>query len=124
MNLKINELRRGNKLKHGGVVVDIDARSIFDMWDNDGITKLGYKAIQLTEDWLLRFGFEKRGKTGCSFQYFIGTNPITHDWLFDILWQDKQDYPFYRNGFHTIKYVHQLQNLYFALTGEELEFKN
>ena len=28
------------------------------------------------------------------------------------------------NEICTIKYVHQLQNLYFALTGEELELKN
>ena len=30
---------------------------------------------------------------------------------------------FYKNGYFIIKYVHQLQNLYFALTGEELTIK-
>ena len=35
--------------------------------------------------------------------------------------RNTKSYPFYINGYHEIKYVHQLQNLYFALTGEELE---
>jgi hypothetical protein len=79
--------------------------------------------IPLTKEWLLKFGFEKRITVGHSVQYFIGKNPITHDWLFDILWLDGYSAPFYRNGFHKIQYVHQLQNLYYDLTGEELTIK-
>ena len=75
--------------------------------------------IPLTEEWLLKFGFQKRAD-GMSVDWHIGINEITHDWLFDIKWIDGFEYPFYRNGRHVIKYVHQLQNLYFALTGEEL----
>jgi len=82
------------------------------------------KPIPLTEEWLLRLGFKKRVTIGHSVQYFIGINPVTQDWLFDIVWQDSQEFPFYRNGHFKIQHIHQLQNLYFALTGEELKIKN
>jgi hypothetical protein len=83
--------------------------------------------IPLTPGILEKSGFKKRDQGVCDY-YFIGTNPITHDWLFDLVWLKKpigghEDAPFYKNGFHMIKNVHQLQNLYFALTGEELEVK-
>src|SRR5690606_23175982 len=74
----------------------------------------GFVAIPLTEDWLLRFGFELSGRSlkiknfgrfiftelGCSF-YPAG---------------------YLKTGLKVdMQYVHQLQNLYFALTGKELE---
>lgn len=84
--------------------------------------------IPLTEEWLERFGFEKReGSVGDSF--YIGINPVTKDWMFDIVWLKNmmdysyEDFPFYRNGHFRIQYVHTLQNLFFSLTGQELELK-
>jgi hypothetical protein len=74
--------------------------------------------IPLTEEWLERLGFRKV--------------PVYKGNLSHLQWN--KDY----NGFFVglqihegglyygrmeIKYVHQLQNLYFALTGEELEIK-
>jgi hypothetical protein len=58
--LKANELRIGNLLKRNGIVVTIDGRSIFDIWDDDGIVKLGYEPIEITENLLLKMGFKKR----------------------------------------------------------------
>lgn len=78
--------------------------------------------IPLTEEWLLKFGFQARYTIGHSAQYYINENPVTHDWMLSILWLEGDDCPFYKNGHHKIKYVHQLQNLYFALTGEELTY--
>jgi len=75
--------------------------------------------IPLTEEYLLKFGFEKRNE-GTSDAWHIGMNPVTHDWLFDLVWIKGYQYPFYRNGLFMIKSVHQLQNLYYAMTGEEL----
>ena len=85
------------------------------------------KPIPLTEEWLLKFGF---GEMGLSLGYFY--KPIcgnfsicSEDFIFNI------NYKRYAvsnvisvdlHGFE-IKYVHQLQNLYFALTGEELTIK-
>lgn len=70
----------------------------------------------LTEEWLLKAGFEFKGKR------------ISKDWFY--LWNDDNKIVFAlaemqdeTGTYLEIKYVHQLQNLYFALTGKELEFK-
>ena len=66
--------------------------------------------IPLTEDWLERFGFEYSDLNGDSglwkippFQIYGKYNQFIYDYELDV------------------NYVHQLQNLYFALTGEELK---
>lgn len=81
------------------------------------------KPIPLTPEWLERAGFEKKVDGFISTKWHIGINPVTQDYLFDVTWLSNFDRPFYRNGHFKIDYVHQLQNLYFALTGTELEFK-
>ena len=64
-----------------------------------------YKPIPLTEDILL----DLRKKLKSFFDY----NLIN----------DENNYFLFFNGFRIyIKYLHQLQNLYFALTSNELEF--
>jgi hypothetical protein len=85
-------------------------------------TKLKYKLnttipIPLTGDWLLKFGFKKPA----------------HSWICDKFHLSEWDkYPlhwivsFNKNNAVIVlklKYVHQLQNLNFALTGEELTIK-
>ena len=75
--------------------------------------------IPLTEQWLLRFGFEKGDDM--IFQHQINTTTAISIRLPDkeisiyngINWCD-----WYEINFQN---VHQLQNLYFALTGEELK---
>lgn len=80
--------------------------------------------IPLTEEWLVKFGFVENkdnlyGKNWLSPTYGYGkkirilpcVNKINYLWQYS-------DY----NSI-TIKYVHQLQNLYFELTGEELTIK-
>ena len=75
--------------------------------------------IPLTEEWLLKFGFIKKYQT---FE-FKGLNidgTVVH-FSFD-KW--RSEYDIENCDFTEIpaecKYVHQLQNLYFALTNEEL----
>jgi hypothetical protein len=76
--------------------------------------------ITLTEEWLLRFGFKK---SKVSSQFDKGKLTI----------QIANELEYHKNGrvyfnswailYESIRYVHQLQNLYHALTGEELEIK-
>ena len=73
-----------------------------------------YQPIPLTEEWLLKFGFEKPA----------------HSWGNDIIHLSEwDDFPLNwcvainKNNailVQKLKYIHQLQNLYFVLTGEEL----
>lgn len=77
--------------------------------------------IEITEEWLIKFGFECKNK--CEFKDLsLSVGGI-------LFYSDSQDnyseicvftgYDFEISLFH-MKYVHQLQNLYFAITGKEL----
>ena len=83
-----------------------------------------FKPIPLTEEWLLKFGFEKEVeyKKKINFSRFHlfqinASNPYNdNENEFKVnFYQSKQTVELCR-----IKHVHQLQNLYFALTNEEL----
>lgn len=86
-------------------------------------TSLPNKPIPLSEDVLLRLGFEIDSvDRPILYADYKVMNPITHDYMIEL--KNVDTGWFYRNGYFKIDYVHQLQNLYFALCGEELTFKN
>ena len=114
-NLIYSRLIGSDRKKVVGVDIDVMKNII------EGTTYFDYKPIPLTKEILLNAGFNTRTTAGHSVDYFIGENPITHDWLFHICWLERNECPFYKNGHFLIHYVHQLQNLYRFLCGEELE---
>ena len=76
-----------------------------------------YEPILLTEEWLLKFGFEWKQIKDLSsytlpklelYHYSSNNNKIFFE---------------YADGEVELKYVHQLQNLYWVLCGEELTIK-
>jgi hypothetical protein len=91
-----------------------------------------FKPIPLTEEWLLKLGFKNDGTKEDNEFYskeILGDNKSTYkifirinDGISDCLISEKISYS---ESEHVIvpkfvKHVHQLQNLYFALTNEEL----
>ena len=82
--------------------------------------------IPLTEEILLKFGFNKDYKKG-----YIGIDVSNSDFvLTEPLkmgeWQTNYTFQFETGSvpkFKEIEYVHQLQNIFFSLCGEELTFK-
>ena len=71
------------------------------------------KGIPLTEEWLVRLGFKKISPHGSIWK--LGNFHV----------QDFIQLGIYECNNHVkIKYIHQLQNLYFALTGEELKLND
>ena len=114
--MKATELRIGNWVSNGGSIPVAQIRDGEDI--DDHIDYDCYFPIPLTEEWLVRFGANKADKT------IYGDNVYSIDelYMFDIkndslsvnsnVWLDIP-----------VIYVHQLQNLYFALSGEELEIK-
>ena len=125
--MNANELRIGNLtyMKSKNKIYMVDCGSDIDKSDD-------LEPIPLTKEWLLKFGFEKNRD---SFSKNIGlfskeerlsfsggdlyitdsekSNTIPTDII--MLWDKDVMKNFY---------VHQLQNLYYALTGEELILKN
>lgn len=99
--------------------------------NNDGYGCNGIKPIPLTEDWLIDLGFSKMTDT-TPYNYRIHKSKMFFYIRYGTFTTDggKTDLIgfnglFIANKFvRVIKYVHELQNLYFALTGEELELKS
>jgi hypothetical protein len=107
--MKANELRIGNWYDHNGIPTQVTPNTIEEVWEAE---RIWCKAIPLTEEWLFNFGFisnpyEDRYEKGSIHIECIKTKGETYLWI--------------ENMPH-IKYVHQLQNLHFALTGEELTY--
>lgn len=103
--LKANELRIGNLVntKYGiKVVTDINVNQ-YCFFLEDHVTP-----IKLSEKWMLELGFED-GEEG---HYYI--NKFIINIYGEVYWGDSEEW------LGELQYVHQLQNLYFALTGEEL----
>jgi hypothetical protein len=106
--MKANELRIGNWYHWyafgKNYEYQVEAIDLIQNYKN-------FEPIPLTEEWLIRFGFEgtefmiAKG----NFIYHKGNKTLT--WfgvmLLNSLWDE----------------VHKFQNLHFALTGEELELK-
>ena len=123
------ELRIGNYFFIGGLDRYVKVSSVFlshfKCTDENGIDfnnhQNNIKPIELTEEILLKCGFELKG---IIFRINNG-----FDNQFDINYSLSRDMFYYyssKYGIYTeveIKYLHQLQNLYFALTNEELNIQ-
>jgi hypothetical protein len=86
------------------------------------------KPIPLTEEWLLKFDMELTDGFSSSRKLYL--NNYEND-ISKITYSPKEKLLRLSNGqskgtmlIPHIKYVHQLQNIYFALTGIELTFKS
>lgn len=105
--MEASELRIGNLIMKDGDEIIVSHHTFYhlEIYGED------YEPIPLTEEWLEKSGFKS-----------------TVEWLLkyknnSTLLVSDVKYGFQNIPIQKIKYVHQLQNLYFALTGEELTIK-
>lgn len=99
-------------------VSEIDATDLAVLENN---IDYDYQPIPLTEEWLVRFGFELQPmKHDLREWYFIEDGKFSMNNARGF-WSHS---PIYLEDVIGIKYIHQLQNLFYALTGKELELKN
>ena len=139
-----NELRIGNYVYYehtAHVVSGVHGNSVYSWWVKDGKPVIEYEAkdssgtqveapymdvisqhepIPLTEEWLEKLGLTKSTLDND----FEPNEPKWYSWIkgaFNLEIQENGEIWFevYSHYIH-VKWVHQLQNLYFALTGEEL----
>jgi len=134
--MKANELRIGNYLNFQiyktlfqGIVTNIsnqkvvlatqleDNKTRLDSLNTDSLNII---PIPLTEEWLLKYGFMEGKYQG---QILVSPFETVTQGKFLGEWQVILLASVPHSLRNRIKYVHQLQNLYFALTGEELEVK-
>jgi hypothetical protein len=134
--MDIKELRVGNIVRHNvkddesetgfcepnEAEINIHDMNYFLITDYE-IKKI--EPVKLTDEWLERAGFEMlpewtdKKKDGAIAYLDLGYLNISKNMLGGITLCDNQGLS---TGVH-IEYVHQLQNLYFVLTGTELIFK-
>ena len=116
--IQANELRIGNYIYLPSQTENFAVK--VNRVSNDNVNGFDFsetKGIELTEDWLLKFGFEEQTPKyfvldlgDFSMRYYYNFSGST--WKFEL--EDKT---------LKIKFVHQFQNLYFALTQKELILK-
>jgi len=127
--IEAKELRKNNLVhKERYEREGYDVVKVLGYTETDVIFQLNAKAyefeydefeyIPLTEEWLMRFGFEYF-KDNDSFQYDNELGFTIWGRLSEGFYLHVQDV----DCGQSIHFVHQLQNLYFALTGEELQLK-
>lgn len=127
--MKITELRLGNYIHiRDNKVIKVDIGTLIDIETHQGL----FSPIPLTEEWLVDFGFSPTtcsDKPNWSYNYHDLTYydlQLNEDKYYDLSllssYIENEDiyvelFP-YNNP--KVKFVHELQNLYFALTGKEL----
>ena len=113
--MKESELRLGNwvGLYAGDTIVCQEHKIVVSDFEHiEALCLVGFRPIPLTEELLLRLGLKKMLET----EYTLNT----YEFAGFKLWIHKGKFLF--DSRIEINYVHQLQNLYFALTGKELEW--
>ncbi len=119
--MKAQELRIGNLVNDSiGRITKVDSiKTLTRIITINGNPEQWFKPILLTEEWILKFGF-KRLRDG---RYVIGKIKKPH-WEYDLALFYHKDFGFYQKSpTKPVKYVHKLQNLYFALNDKELIVK-
>ena len=129
------ELRIGNLINANGVQIAVDIINVDFGFPENYLINDWYEEdlepIPLTEEWLLRFGFERCSspyKDADAFQ--IGKDGDR------LIWCNNELYKPLSEGFvritnskypiddYPVRYIYQLQNLIFALTGKELTIQH
>jgi hypothetical protein len=122
--MKARKLRIGNYVNYT-VYDDLDLRKKWKettqinaqdlVWLEENTQDKNHEYIDLTEEWFLKFGIFSRLKTGVFsiFESFIFIYKKTYDYWY--VFSSSNEY------LTKIKYVHELQNLIFALREQELK---
>ena len=128
-----NELRIGNWVEHDDSWCYRGEDVTVFQWETSDWYALGectlflesIKPIPLTEEWLVKFGFEwsvrHQAYKKARFVYVIDFYKEHPQYENSACFLNRE----HRSGdcLVCLEYVHQLQNLYFALTGQELTLK-
>lgn len=116
--MDITEIRIGNYVldKHGDFhIIGINCFQRFRHPTMD-CNPSGFKPILINEDWLINLGFNKEHKSEFSIKYtHKEKHEIGYDWGKSSGWEFR-----YYGNYIECKYIHNLQNIFYALTKMEL----
>lgn len=132
--MEAHELRIGNwvQFRHTETPVKITLSDFAHEYYDEHLED--YEPILLTEEWLVKFGVTNYAdgyiitpNGHYDFGYVLEYLDWRKDWQVGILYYDPARECDVEEVYHfnvgSLKYVHQLQNLFYSLCGEELELK-
>lgn len=122
------ELRVGNFIYYSDYrdvdnpyeIITAVGNDISKLMISDYQTRLMFSPIPLTDQWFEKFGGDKSEIELCSYRLYS----LTRNYDFHKVESEDGDFYWYCDqiiGDTCITYVHELQNLFFALTKQELE---
>lgn len=117
--MEAKELRIGNFVNLEGEIINIDLDYFYWEIEGNGLLHLT-EPIPLTEEWLLKFGAEKVTYDDGSGYYLA----LRHK-DFSVFYEE--GWGVYLDIYEVIiklEYVHKLQNIWYALTNEELKIND
>ena len=115
MGICANELRIGNWVMYSSKI-QVNENKIRECVDHPD----RFAPIQLTDEWLQRFGFRLGGDDWYSICMPNGLFFDVERDTFDVVIGQGVDFS---HNITELNYVHQLQNLFYYLTGEELKLQ-
>ncbi len=135
--MKANELRVGNivfeNVKSNNITC-VQVSTIKEIHDESVLLKHGLnpqldniEPIKITSEWLINLGFEFYGFDKFQYLIYALSNVIDGTSDFRVTGLGGKWYAQIDDSvcsWADLKYVHQLQNLYYAITGNELELVN
>jgi hypothetical protein len=121
LKLKIKKIMKANEVRIGNFIFKDAKKYTVNLFTISDILIFPnyFRPIKINEKWLLALGFKLYSESDYRIKFELKE--------FEFFFPKIKDY--HREGLYfrdveitKIKYVHQLQNLYFVLTGEELDF--
>lgn len=127
--IQANELRLGIYIKYLSTLTKMDEELLYLLYDKNSDLEISdFYPIEITEEILLNCGFEKfedHNKYG----WYLKVDNRYLCWCFNeyisLEFTENQAYLNYNDTLfdYPCKYLHQLQNLYYALCNEELNIQ-
>ena len=137
--IQANDLRIGNYIDYAGEIVQVDGvrppilkEKEYRVYFKDGRAKSDFlNYIPITEEWLLKFGFKpdsysgSQGSISCyrkKINDFIGAYKhieLIGECSISVFYFQCNTKGVWNSGV-VVESIHELQNLFFVLTGEEL----
>lgn len=136
LRISANELRIGNCVaiehcRYGEPYLTIESIGLESVnFDFRAYSVGEIKPIPITEEWLVKFGFENRRGSFLidienemdkwDYKTYLELEEAIDEWYCSLQYVDDGCKTNHSSPMPNLKYVHQLQNLYYALTGKEL----
>ena len=112
--MKATELRIGNHIRYRNEFIQTQATDILSA----DLSPSDFSAISITKDRLMKFGFSEGFNDTFLINRYNANGKCTGSFVIKKI---KDDFYFEKETLLKLEFIHDLQNLYFALEREELK---